>query len=66
MIEEERAQATVKAFMNWLVCEDRLTHSPAEKLKHLNSRGKETIKRRALQIRDFPLFLEHSGERSFA
>ena len=56
----------LKAFMNWLVSQDRLTQSPVAKLKRLDTRGKETFKRRALSLDEYQRLMANAGERRLA
>ena len=56
----------LKAFFNWLVLQDRLTHSKIAKIPRLETRGKETFKRRPLEVEQFLMLMRLSEKRRFA
>jgi len=54
------------ALFNWLVRQGRMLHNPLKPVVKLETRGKETFKRRALTLEMFWRLVEGSGKRALA
>lgn len=54
------------ALLNWMVRQGRATHNPLKAVQKLNTRGRETFKRRALETGEFVRLVSAGGKRSLA
>ena len=56
----------LKAFFNWLERQDRIAQNRIGRIPRLDARGKETFKRRPLEVEQFLLLIKYSEKRRFA
>jgi integrase len=62
----QRVEVHANALFNWLVRQGRMLHNPLKPVVKLETRGKETFKRRALTLEMFWRLVEGSGKRALA